>query len=240
MPIEGQRFRDVNDYAYENGYGAGFPNFHQARHDGELYYGTKFITPEAITGPVHVKASDLGNPQSDEERFRAVNNYAGENGYGAGFPNFHQARHEDILYYGTKFITHEAITGPVHVKASEITPPLDDDPPETTDTTWTKIQEEVKRQLDLLDFGLGNEGYVRVEKLDIHDKSAEIEILLRYKQSTGIGPIKAKVWLKGKIDISSPLSSDVQLCTGLPPVFGKNRFCMSGKHIAEILALVVV
>ncbi|MDZ8086401.1 MAG: hypothetical protein RMY16_12690 [Nostoc sp. DedQUE12b] len=39
--------------------------------------------------------SELGNPRTMEERFRAVNDWAGRNGYAGAFPNFHQADYND-------------------------------------------------------------------------------------------------------------------------------------------------
>ncbi|MFB3166583.1 M12 family metallopeptidase [Neobacillus sp. 179-C4.2 HS] len=90
------RFRAVNGYAGNNGFGAAFPNFHQADHqDGRgVVYGVVCIKPEAVEQR-SVPVSELGNPENIEARFRAVNGYAGNNGFGAAFPNFHQADHQD-------------------------------------------------------------------------------------------------------------------------------------------------
>lgn len=93
-----ERFRAINDYAGRNGYSAGFPNFHQADHGSGLVYGAVLLKHGVVRRDV--KASELSNPQTIEERFRAVNDYAGRNGYSAGFPNFHQADHGDGLVYG--------------------------------------------------------------------------------------------------------------------------------------------
>ncbi|WP_179958038.1 M12 family metallopeptidase [Bacillus sp. AR18-7] len=107
-----ERFRAVNDYAGKNGFGAAFPNFHQANYqDGRgVVYGVVFIKPEVIEQR-DVPASELGNPENNEARFRAINDYAGKNGFGAAFPNFHQANYQDGrgVVYGVVFIKPEAV-----------------------------------------------------------------------------------------------------------------------------------
>ncbi len=101
----GARFRATNDYAGRNGFGAGFPNFHQADYGHGLVYGTLLLGTNDVEQK-DVLASDLGNPAGSDigARFRVINDYAARNGFVAGFPNFHQADHGEGLAYGTVLI----------------------------------------------------------------------------------------------------------------------------------------
>ncbi|MGI9286425.1 MAG: hypothetical protein ACR2P1_13635 [Pseudomonadales bacterium] len=85
-----ERFRAVNDIAKSLGFGAGFPNFHQADYGKGFVYGTIFVKPEFVEWK-DISAKDLGNPSDDAARFRAIHDWAGKNGFATGFPNFHQA-----------------------------------------------------------------------------------------------------------------------------------------------------
>ncbi|MCL1491826.1 MAG: hypothetical protein M1G31_13915 [Pseudanabaena sp. Salubria-1] len=80
------RFRAVQGWATSRGFVGAFPNFEQ----GNGVYGAILIKSEAGL-KVDVPISTLGNPRSNEERFIAVNRYATNNGYAAGFPDFNQA-----------------------------------------------------------------------------------------------------------------------------------------------------
>ena len=51
-----------------------------------------------------VSAAELGNPSNIPERFRAINDWAGRNGYAAAFPNFHEANHGQGVVYGSILI----------------------------------------------------------------------------------------------------------------------------------------
>ena len=90
------RFRAVNDWAGGNGYAGAFPNFHQADYnDGRgVVFGVIALNSGVARG-IDVPMSELGNPTTPEERFRAVNDWAGRNGYAGAFPNFHQADYND-------------------------------------------------------------------------------------------------------------------------------------------------
>ena len=107
----GARFRATNNYALRTGFRAGFPNFHKADYGDGLVYGTLLLSSNDAEEPKDVLASDLGIPSSGDvgERFRAANNYAHENGFIAGFPNFHQADYGNGLVYGIILIKAGAI-----------------------------------------------------------------------------------------------------------------------------------
>ncbi|MBD1823671.1 hypothetical protein H6F51_14385 [Cyanobacteria bacterium FACHB-DQ100] len=82
-----------------NGYASGFPNFHQANHGQGLVYGGVSLNPgTAVVRAVPV--AELGHPSNNEERFRAVNDWAMRNGYASGFPNFHQANNGQGVVFG--------------------------------------------------------------------------------------------------------------------------------------------
>jgi hypothetical protein len=107
------RFTAVNDYAYQEGYLGGFPNFYEA---GTLY-GTILLHHDAADWR-DILAGELGNPKSIFDgtfsaldvaaRFGAVNDWAYNNGYFAGFPNFHEADHGSGPVYGSILIKPEA------------------------------------------------------------------------------------------------------------------------------------
>jgi len=91
------RFRAVHDWALRNGYQAGFPNFHDANHGRGIVFGTVFLRNAEVRD---LSLSELGNPLTSEDRFRAINDWALRNGYRAGFPNFHQADHGQGVVFG--------------------------------------------------------------------------------------------------------------------------------------------
>ncbi|MBD2078673.1 hypothetical protein [Leptolyngbya sp. FACHB-17] len=94
-----ERFRAVNDWAARNGYVAGFPNFHQADNGQGVVFGVVLLN--SGTAVVRdVPMAELGNPQTNEDRFRAVNDWAIRQGYAAAFPNFHQADHGQGVVFG--------------------------------------------------------------------------------------------------------------------------------------------
>jgi hypothetical protein len=93
------RFARINDYAGLNGFVGGFPNFHEADYGQGVVFGSVLLRPGAADWR-DVPAADLGNPGDFEQRFRAVNDYAGANGYFGGYPNFHQADYGQGVVYG--------------------------------------------------------------------------------------------------------------------------------------------
>ncbi|HDR4762911.1 TPA: RICIN domain-containing protein [Bacillus thuringiensis] len=101
------------------------------------------------------------------------------------------------------------------------------------------IEDFIKSTIRATGLGLGNEGYVRVERLEIKGGEIQFQILLRYKHKvvSGIPEVKAKAYIEGEIDISNPLSipDDVKICVDLPPVFGGSKFCVSTKQLAELI-----
>ncbi len=103
----GSRFRAVNDWAGNNGFSFGFPNFHEANYGHGVVYGTMLLRENAA-GWADIPAADLGNPGSPEERLRAVNDWASGHGFRGAFPNFHQADYGAGVVYGTILIKQEA------------------------------------------------------------------------------------------------------------------------------------
>lgn len=101
-------FRAVDAYAGKHGFGGALPNFHQANYGQGTVYGVHFIKAEVIKSR-DVLMSELGDPSGKAAIFRAVNAYAGRHGFGAGFPNFHQASYDRGAVYGVKLISSEAI-----------------------------------------------------------------------------------------------------------------------------------
>jgi hypothetical protein len=101
------RFRAVYDYAVAQGYVGGFPNFHEADYGSGTVYGTILVTPDAAEWR-DVPATELGNPSTMEDRFRAVYDYAVAQGYVGGFPNFHEADYGSGTVYGTILVTPDA------------------------------------------------------------------------------------------------------------------------------------
>ncbi|MHC8667902.1 hypothetical protein ACYX6U_08965 [Bacillus cereus] len=96
----GAMMRAASSYAGAKGYAAGIPTFHL----GPNVYGIVLFKP-GTAETVDVTADELGNPRDIGERFRAVSSYAGQRGYAAAFPNFHQRRREDgVLVYGVVLI----------------------------------------------------------------------------------------------------------------------------------------
>lgn len=106
----GARFRATADYATQNGFVGGYPNFHQANYGQGTVYGT-FLFRSDVAEWRDVAASELGNPPGDDidARFRATNDYAVRQGFAAGFPNFHQADYGQGIVYGTVLLRHEAV-----------------------------------------------------------------------------------------------------------------------------------
>lgn len=112
----GARMRATQDYAIRNGFVGGFPNFYHAVYPGFsvfLFGGAISIT---VCGTVLLKSgcaiwrdvplSELGNPALEDigARFRATNDYAVDNMFLGGFPNFYHADHGQGIVCGTILI----------------------------------------------------------------------------------------------------------------------------------------
>ncbi|MFZ5827913.1 MAG: hypothetical protein ACOY94_26715 [Bacillota bacterium] len=111
----GQRFRAVDNWARQHGYMGGFPNFHQADYGQGPVYGTILIKREAADRK-EIPATELGNPRTVEERFRAVDNWARRRGYIGGFPNFHEADYGQGPVYGAVLVRQSFTT---HVEVED-------------------------------------------------------------------------------------------------------------------------
>jgi murein DD-endopeptidase MepM/ murein hydrolase activator NlpD len=97
----GESFRSANNWASQNGFISAFPNFYQK--DYGPVYGSLLINRQAADWR-DIPASELGNPRTEEERFRAVYDWATRNGYVGGFPNLHAANNGNGDVYGAVLI----------------------------------------------------------------------------------------------------------------------------------------
>lgn len=75
----------------------------------EANYPLKSQFREEIAEVRDIYAIELGNPQTMEERFRAVMSWADRHGYAAAFPNFHQANTGSGVVYGTVLFKEGAV-----------------------------------------------------------------------------------------------------------------------------------
>lgn len=113
------RFRACNDYGAHRGYLSAIPNFHQANHGNGVVYGAIFIKKNA---GIHktVLRTELGvGPENIEAFFRAVNDYAAKNGYGSGYPNFHQIGSGRGLGYGVILLNKQSAQ-PIDIEKRKI------------------------------------------------------------------------------------------------------------------------
>ena len=118
----GARFRAVSDYAIKSGFVGGFPNFYF--NNETVNYGTILLGQGAAEWR-DVPASELGY-RADADigaRFRAVQEYAQNNGFVGGFPNYY---FNEILNYGTILLRQGAAEWR-DVPASELGYPADAD-----------------------------------------------------------------------------------------------------------------
>jgi len=112
------RFRAVHDWARQNGWVSGYPNFHQLDRGKGLFYGAILFQSNAVE-VADIPSEELGNPSSSEQRFRAINNWASRRGYVGGFPNFHQADYGRGIVFGVVLIK-EGYGQTVNVPLSEL------------------------------------------------------------------------------------------------------------------------
>lgn len=97
------RFLAMHRWADGHGYVSAVPTFQQASYGGAIVYGAHLLKPgTAIVRDIF--ASELGNPASMEERFRAIGRWASSHGYAAGYPNFEQANYGQGTVYGAVLI----------------------------------------------------------------------------------------------------------------------------------------
>jgi hypothetical protein len=94
-------FRAANDYAVNNGYAAGLPDFHQADYGNGVVYGT-FLLKQGTIDFLDVPAAELGlwDRTQAPAMMRAASDYAARNGYAAAFPTFHEANYGQGLVFG--------------------------------------------------------------------------------------------------------------------------------------------
>ena len=106
-----QRFRNVADYAFDIGFTAGIPNFHEADYGKGPVGGVTFLRPPTVEWR-DVPASELGQPVLWDipALCRAANDYAARNGFLAAIPNCHQATYAAGQVFGINLIPHGAAT----------------------------------------------------------------------------------------------------------------------------------
>jgi hypothetical protein len=91
-------------------YSGAFPNFQQANYGdnrGEVY--GVFTIKKGIAKHIDIPASTLGYPNTPEQRFRAVDRWAQDNGYAAGFPTFQQQDYGNGTVYGAVVLPDSAV-----------------------------------------------------------------------------------------------------------------------------------
>lgn len=116
------RMRATQDYAIQQGFAGGFPNFYHAkkyRYQGGFGWDSQF-EPVTVCGTVLIGYSsatwrdvplvELGNPPLDDigARFKATHDYAVKNGFLGGFPNFYHADYGNGIVCGTLLIEKSA------------------------------------------------------------------------------------------------------------------------------------
>ena len=108
MPTFEERFRKLSDWCSKNGFVAGFPTCHENTNVSPALYGAQLFTQGASWQDV--PRSTLGNPPDARRRLTSAHDYAKTNGFGHGFPNFHEANYGAGVVYGTFLITTAATT----------------------------------------------------------------------------------------------------------------------------------
>ena len=101
------RFRAVNLYASKNGFSGAFPTFYEAKYGSGKVCGTWLLKKDAAEFR-DISATELGNPQTSEDRFRAANLYAFKNGFSGAFPTFNEANYGNGKVYGVWLIKKDA------------------------------------------------------------------------------------------------------------------------------------
>ncbi len=84
------RFRAVNRWANKNGYRCGFPNFHEAWHNGLRVFGCCLIKAEHVEWRIFSE-DEIDNSAAFHARIRGVSAWADKHGYATGFPNGEEA-----------------------------------------------------------------------------------------------------------------------------------------------------
>ncbi|WP_434685825.1 hypothetical protein [Pseudanabaena minima] len=86
---DAKKIAAVDEWARANGYAGGLPNFNHARNNnGENVHGAILFKSGLVERRVIDRAADLKNKYEDlEALFRSVDNYAGSQGFAAGYPS---------------------------------------------------------------------------------------------------------------------------------------------------------
>lgn len=108
MPTFEERFQRVANWCSSNGYAAGFPNCHQNTTVTPALYGTFLVTQGGSWQDV--LRSTLGNPSNARARLVAAHEWAKQNGFGHGWPTFHESNPGGTgVVYGTYLVTPAAV-----------------------------------------------------------------------------------------------------------------------------------
>ncbi len=104
------------------------------------------------------------------------------------------------------------------------------------------VDEEIKRAIEdfFRPFASGNEGYVRVEEYDRNAAEIRFSCLIRHKHTQKIaGRIVTvyamKSYAKGRIDIVTPESSDMQICFDTPA----GQACVDIRTLIEVILAIL-
>src|ERR1041384_1998817 len=103
------RFRRIDNWCTNRGFMAGWPNFHEATYTNprRKVYG-HFLLKDAVIDwrdvPASVLATLTGGVTSARARFTGAHDYAVNQGYQHGFPNFQEANHGAGVVYGIYLI----------------------------------------------------------------------------------------------------------------------------------------
>lgn len=109
MPSFEERFQKVANWCAANGYAAGFPNCHENTSVTPALYGTFLITQGGTWQDV--PRATLGNPNTPRTRLTAAHDWATANGFGHGWPTFHESNPGGTgVVYGTYLVTPAAVS----------------------------------------------------------------------------------------------------------------------------------
>jgi hypothetical protein len=100
-----RRFRLVNDYAGQQGYVSGFPNFQEANYGSGVVGGVNLLSANVVEWR-DVPRTTYGIYRIEDVPglFRGAASYAADQGYPGAFPNCHQQDHGAGVVYGTIMI----------------------------------------------------------------------------------------------------------------------------------------
>ncbi|MGM1416295.1 hypothetical protein ACS2BX_25630, partial [Bacillus cereus group sp. BceL300] len=165
---------------------------------------------------------------------RAIANYASANGFGAGFPNFHQADHGNGLVYGVAFLR------PEHVVMQDVLRDiLEPTPPPPPKEKLIQITDRITDTYSR--FALGNKGFVRVDRFNVNFPEVDLKITVRAKE-VALGQTFFSITsdVEGIIDVTKPEeSADKFTLTINTPLGNPSLSLEDAKQLVEFIAVVL-